>query len=330
MKMQLPLAYSFEGAPITHHDRLLLMGSCFTANVGQVLAERMFGVLYNPTGILFDPTALSRHLLYLCQNRQITADELVSANELWHSWEHHSDFSHIQQEQAVAGINAATAHGHAFLKEASCLVLTLGSAFRYVLVEDGRPVANNHRAPAAMFRKELLEVGEMVEALTQAIAEARQLNPRLQVLFTVSPVRHSRDGLIQNNRSKGRLLEAVHQLCEQLPAAYYFPAYEWVIDVLRDHRWYDIDLVHPNYAATQWVFEQFCATCMPPETVALAETAYKFTLAAKHRPRFPETQAHQNFVSQQQAALKEFLRLHPELVFQPPASSAPTKPLTNQ
>ncbi len=316
MKMQLPLAYSFEGAPITHHDRLLLMGSCFTANVGQALADRMFGVQYNPTGILFDPTALSRHLHMLCQNRQITTDELVLANELWHSWEHHSDFSHIQREQAVTGITAATATGHAFLKEASYLVLTLGSAFRYVLVEDGRPVANNHRAPAAYFRKELLEVQEIVAALSQAIAAARQLNLGLKVLFTVSPVRHSRDGLVQNNRSKGRLLEAVHQLCEQLPATYYFPAYEWVIDVLRDHRWYDLDLVHPNHAATQFVFEQFCAACMPPETQALAETAYKFTLAARHRPRFPETQAHQNFVSQQQSALKALLAAHPELVFQ--------------
>jgi hypothetical protein len=315
MKMQLPLVYAFEGAPITHRDRLLLLGSCFTANVGQALAERMFGVLHNPTGLLFDPTALSRQLHYLSQNRQITAGDLFLANELWNSWEHHSDFSHIEQAQAVAGINAATAAGHAFLREASYLVLTLGSAFRYVQVENEQPVANNHRAPAATFRKELLEVEEIVASLTAAIEVARQLNPKLKVLFTVSPVRHSRDGLIQNNRSKGRLLEAVHQLCERLPATYYFPAYEWVIDVLRDHRWYDLDLVHPNHAATQFVFDQFCAACMSSETVVLAETAYKFTLAARHRPRFPQTQAHRNFVVQQQTGLQALLAAHPELVF---------------
>jgi lysophospholipase L1-like esterase len=240
---------------------------------------------------------------------------LFLANELWNSWEHHSDFSHIEQLQAVAGINAATAAGHAFLQEASYLVLTLGSAFRYVRVENEQPVANNHRAPAATFRKELLEVDEVVASLTAAIEAARQLNPKLKVLFTVSPVRHSRDGLIQNNRSKGRLLEAVHQLCERLPATYYFPAYEWVIDVLRDHRWYDLDLVHPNHAATQFVFEQFCADCMTSEAVVLAETAYKFTLAARHRPRFPQTQAHCNFVVQQQTGLQALLAAHPELVF---------------
>jgi len=316
MKMQLPLTYTFNGNPISHHDRILLLGSCFTAKVGQALADRKFNVLYNPTGILFDPTAVARHLMQLAEGRPIAEDALFEGNELWNSWDHHSDFSHPDRATAAAGINAAIANGHAFLQHCSCLVLTLGSAFRYVRVADDTPVANNHRAPMSEFRKELLDVPQISSSLQTAIEALRKQYPKLQILLTVSPVRHVRDGVIENNRSKARLLEAVHQLCEQLPATYYFPAYEWVIDVLRDHRWYDIDLVHPNYAATQHVFEQFCAACMSPETVALAERAYKFSLAARHRPRFPETQAHRNFVAQQQSALQEFLATHPELVFE--------------
>src|SRR5690606_37966914 len=138
-------------------------------------------------------------------------------------------------------------------------------AFRYVRKENGQPVANNHRAPADSFRKELLEVDQIVETVKNTLALLRSKNHGLQVILTVSPVRHIRDGVVENNRSKARLLEAVHQITEKMKHAYYFPAYELVIDVLRDHRWYDIDLVHPNFAATSYVFEQFEQLCMSAE-----------------------------------------------------------------
>lgn len=311
--MQLDLNYRHTGPPITHHEPLLLMGSCFTAHVGQALADRLFNVLYNPTGILFDPTALARHLHHLAEKRMFLPQELFQRDELWHSWEHHSDFSDIMLSQALENINNAITTGHHFLHQAGWLVLTLGSAFRYVRVDTELPVANNHRAPAAEFHKELLPLREITSALALALQSLRRINPNLKVLFTVSPVRHSRDGLIENNRSKARLLEAVHRLCEELPATYYFPAYELVIDVLRDHRWYDTDLVHPNHAATQYVFEQFSQSFMNETTRELASQAHKLSVSARHRPRFPETEAHQRFLAQQKEALEALLNAHPEL-----------------
>lgn len=313
MQFVAPLPYRFSGQPITHQQALLLVGSCFTANVGQALADRMFKVLANPTGILFDPTAIARHLHHLVEQRVLTEQDVFELEGVWHSWDHHSDFSALRANEAVSQINEAIAAGHVFLRESSWLVLTLGSAFRYELLHDGRPVANNHRAPAAMFRKQLLEADEITQSLTQAIQAARSLNPGLQVMFTVSPVRHLRDGMIENNRSKARLLEAVHRLCEELPHCHYFPAYEYVIDVLRDYRWFDMDLAHPNYAATQYVFEQFCQACMPESTRELAEKAHQWVLGQRHRPRFPQSEAHQAFVARQEAQRLALAAAHPEL-----------------
>jgi hypothetical protein len=296
MKTQLELRYQWSSAPMGHHDRLLLIGSCFTANIGAALAERGFRTLANPTGIVFDPTAVARHLQMLAQGESWPMERLFYANELWNSWEHHSDFSHTSREAAVEAINSAIRQGHQCLKSATWLVLTLGSAFRYQLVDSAQPVANNHRAPSTNFTKQLLSVEGMLQELKAAIQAARNFNPQLKVLFTVSPVRHHRDGVIDNNRSKARLIEVVHLLVEEVADCHYFPAYELVIDVLRDHRWYDIDLVHPNHAATQYVFEQFSQLCMDDATRELAANVYELTLASRHRPRFPDTEAHRRFI----------------------------------
>lgn len=298
MKTQLELRYQWTSEPINHLDRLLLLGSCFTANIGAALAERGFRTLANPTGIVFDPTAVARHLQMVVQGEKWPAEKLFHANELWNSWEHHSDFSHTSQEAAAKAISAAIAQAHHFLKSASWLVLTFGSAFRYQLAENSQPVANNHRAPSATFTKQLLSVEVMLLELKAAIRAARTLNPQLKILLTVSPVRHHRDGVIDNNRSKARLIELVHQLVEEVPDCHYFPAYELVLDILRDHRWYDIDLVHPNHAATQYVFEQFSTLCMDAATRELASSVYELTLADRHRPRFPETDAHKRFLAE--------------------------------
>ena len=315
VKFQSELRYQFAGSPITHHDGLLLLGSCFTANVGSALADRLFRVSHNPTGILFDPSAIARHLHFLASGRVFSAQELFELDGLWHHWDFHSDFSALSAKEAVSQINTAIAAGQQALQHSRWLVLTLGSAFRYERRDTGLPVANNHRAPAAGFSKVLQTVEAMEAELQQAIGAVRALQPEMQVLLTVSPVRHHRDGLIENNRSKGRLLELVHRLCEKDTKCYYFPAYEMVTDVLRDYRWYDIDLVHPNHAATQYVFDQFCAHCMPESTRELAEKAHQWVLGERHRPRFVGSVAHQAFVKRQAALREELEREHPELAW---------------
>lgn len=315
--------------PIAYGDKIMLMGSCFTEHIGNALADLKFDVLQNPHGILFGPDAVCKSLLSYTENKQYAETDLFCLNEVWNSWDHHSRFSNISRSEAVKVINASQQKAHSFLKEADWLIITLGSSFIYELtsVADavsagiGETVANCHRAPANWFQKEMLEIDSIKELLEGCLNRLKAFNPALKFIFTVSPVRHIRDGVVENNRSKARLIEAVHFICRKFESAFYFPAYELVIDVLRDYRFYDIDMVHPNYPATEFVLEKFSDTCIADASQELMKEVKQIIIARKHRPFQPETKAHQQFLSahfDKAKKLKEkypFLDLTEELVY---------------
>lgn len=300
---------------IAYPEKIFLSGSCFTEHIGNRLAELKFPVLQNPNGILFDPISVCRSIISYIQNKQYKESDLFYLNELWQSWQHHSRFSGIDKELVLKNINASQQQAHLFLKEADWLIITLGSSFSYQLIETGEPVANCHRAPAQTFRKHLLGIDETVTALDNCIHQLFHFNKKIKILFTISPVRHLRDGVVENNRSKARLIEAVHHLVNKFDRLYYFPAYELVIDVLRDYRFYDIDLAHPNYAATEFVFEQFVHYFIDPHSQALMEEIKKIIIARKHKPFQPETQAHRDFLKTHLGKAKQFQEKYPLLDF---------------
>lgn len=300
---------------IAYPEKLFLCGSCFTEHIGNRLGELKFSVLQNPNGILFDPLSVCRSILSYVQQKQYTENDLFYLNELWQSWQHHSQFSGIDREQVLKNINQSQQQAHAFLKEADWLIITLGSSFSYQLVETGEPVANCHRAPAQAFRKHLLGIDETVTALDNCLYQLFHFNKKIKVIFTISPVRHLRDGVVENNRSKARLIEAVHHMVNKFDRLYYFPAYELVIDVLRDYRFYDIDLAHPNYAATEFVFEKFVQYFIEPGSQALMEEIKKIVIARKHKAFQPETQAHKEFLKTHLERTKQLQEKYPELDF---------------
>ena len=323
--------------PITYRDKILLVGSCFTEHIGNALENLKFSVLQNPNGILFEPESVCKSLLSYVQNKKYKEADLFQLNEVWHSWEHHSRFSDINPTNAVSRINESQQKAHEFLKEANWIIITLGSSFCYRLTEAAASskispsplmergqwgeVANCHRAPAQWFTKHLLEVEEITSMLDDCMKQLLQHNPKLNIIFTVSPVRHIRDGVVENNRSKARLIESVHNIVSRFEQVHYFPAYELVIDVLRDYRFYDIDLVHPNYAATEFVLEKFAENCIDDQTQQLMQEVKKIVIARKHKPFQPETKVHQQFLMshfEKAKALQEkypFLNLKEELVY---------------
>jgi hypothetical protein len=272
------------------------MGSCFTEHLGNRLEEMKFKVLQNPNGILFDPLSVSSSLQSYVYNKPFSHEDLFFENELWQSWQHHSSFSNISREECLANINTSRQRAHDFMKEASWILITLGSSFSYRLLDSGMAVANCHRVPAQRFRKYLMTIEEINVALDNCIHQLLHFNPGLRIIFTISPVRHIRDGVIDNNRSKARLLEVVHHLVQKFEGMYYFPAYELVVDVLRDYRFYDIDMVHPNYTATEFVLEKFKESCLDPETAGIMDEIRKITIARKHKPFHPQTKAHKKFL----------------------------------
>ena len=289
--------------PIQHTQKLLLMGSCFTENIGEKLRKHKFTVLENPNGILFNPVSVAEAVTAYIENSQITKSDIFQNNETWHSWKHHSRYSGLTAVECVQKINDSTAQAHTYLKNANHLVITLGSVWVYTLTENalnaiqGSVAANNHKAPANWFAKRLLTVSETMEVLEAMLEKLIQYNPGIHIIFTISPVRHLREGVIENNRSKAVLIQAVHALVEKNEAFYYFPAYELVIDDLRDYRFYAEDMVHPNYQATQYVWEKFTEACMNDETRELMKEIAEINLAYQHKPFNASTIQHRLFLS---------------------------------
>jgi hypothetical protein len=288
--------------PITHRHKLLLTGSCFTENIGEKLDKYKFITLQNPHGILFNPVSVAEALTDYIEKTVYTQSDLFSLNEAWHSWKHHSRFSGVTPDEAVQKINAAITHAHAFLADTDYLMITLGSAWTYVLTNEaanahpGNVVANNHKAPASWFERCLLTSDDILQVLDNVVHRLFHFNPKLKIIFTISPVRHLREGVIENNRSKAVLIQAVHHLVDKFDRLFYFPAYELVIDDLRDYRFYAEDLVHPNYFATQYVWEKLVDACMEEKTKALMEEIHAINLAFQHKAFNPSAQQHQTFL----------------------------------
>lgn len=290
----------------------MLIGSCFADNISERLKQHKFNVLANPNGTLFNPLSVANSLDSYVEGKQYTADDLFYLNEIWNSWTHHSDYSDIDRQAALDKINQSQTKAHEFIQSATHIIITLGSAYYYQHKELDIPVSNNHRAPAQWFEKRLLQVNEIVSKLTSTLDAIKAINPNIQFLCTVSPVRHIRDGVVENNRSKARLIDAVHTICEREDSSY-FPSYELVIDVLRDHRYYDIDLVHPNYLATDYVWNQFTQACMDSDTQTLMKQLKEITIARSHKPRFPQTEAHKKFKESYVQKIKALQQQHPYL-----------------
>ena len=296
MKLMLDVEIKSPAAKITYADKFFLIGSCFTEHIGRRLDELKFPVLQNPNGILFDPISVSKSLNSYIDLKNYGKEDLFFLNELWQSWNHHSHFSGTDIIEVLATINRSQIAAHQHLKNATWLIVTLGSSFSYKLQENSQSVANCHRAPGQTFNKHLLTTEATTVALGHTIEKLKAFNPDLKIIFTISPVRHIRDGVVENNRSKARLIEAVHQLVETYDQTFYFPAYELVIDVLRDYRFYDVDLVHPNYAATEIVFDRFEKSFVDEQTRNLMEEIRKVINAFKHKPFHPDTASHQSFL----------------------------------
>ena len=313
MQFQLPIQIKSPEARISYRDKIMLTGSCFTEHIGSSLSELKFSTLQNPNGILFDPRSVCNSLISYTENKQYKKEDLFLLNEIWNSWEHHSRFSNIDANDALKIINESQQQAHKFLRNTDWLVITLGSSFSYRLtteaslggLQNDNGVANCHRAPSQWFNKHLLTIDETISLLDSTYHRLKQFNPKLKIIFTISPVRHIRDGVIENNRSKARLIEAVHHMTNKFPGLYYFPAYELVIDVLRDYRFYDIDMVHPNYPATEFVMEKFNESFIDEQSQQLMEEIKKIVIARKHKAFQPETNAHKIFLKTHLEKTKE-------------------------
>ena len=302
---------------IRHNDGLLLVGSCFTEQVGNKLAHNKFQVLQNPNGILFNPVSICEAVSSYIDNKPMIESDLFYSNELWGSWKHHTRFSDVDSKTALERINKERNTAHEFLGRCEWIMLTLGSAFVYELIDTAeevynKVVANCHKVPTDKFNRRLLSTEEITVVFSKLIAKLNERYPHIRIIFTISPVRHLREGFIENNRSKAALIGAVHSLLAE-DKVFYFPAYELVIDDLRDYRFYAEDLVHPNYAATNYVWEKFITACIDENAQEIMKELSGILAAVNHKPFNPASSQHAAF---KKTYLEKALRLaakHPHI-----------------
>lgn len=284
---------------IIYSNKCLFIGSCFTENIGNQMQRLKFSSMVNPFGILYNPLSINTCLQRLLSEKPYTSEELYYFNEQWLSWNHHGRFSHSDQNSCLQNINHQLQKASNFLKQADFLWLTLGTAFVYEWKESGKVVANCHKIPQKQFKHYLIEVEDIVVALYPTLQQIQATNPKLQIVFTLSPIRHWKNGAIDNQLSKATLLVAIHQLKENLEKVSYFPAYEIMMDDLRDYRFYESDMLHPNSTAIDYIWEKFQEVYFDQKTVKLKERIEKILNAKNHRPRNPKSEAHQRFLQQQ-------------------------------
>ena len=263
--------------------RVVSAGSCFAGNMADLLAAAGVSCAQNPNGILYNPVSLCESFRRIAENCAYTAADFVEAGGCWHGWCHHGSFSRPTLEEAVSAAEQERIRFAGLLREADLVILTPASASVFERVENGRIVANCHKLPGTLFRRRLLEYAECVEALEGTVVSIRRLNPVCRIVFTLSPVRHTPGDLVTNARSKALLLAAIHDCVDRLPETFYFPAYEIVMDELRDYRFFKEDLCHPNETAVHIVTRTFAAACFGERVLEMLDAAERALRRSRHQ-----------------------------------------------
>jgi hypothetical protein len=281
---------------LDYNSKLLLIGSCFTENIGRKLDYFKFQNHKNPFGILFHPKAIENLILNSINQKKYTHDDIFFLNERWHCFEAHSALSDTSKEHLLYKLNTEINATYKRITNSSHIIITLGTAWVYREIVADTIVANCHKVPQKKFLKELLSVDEILESLDAIITLVKSVNPKIQIVFTVSPVRHLKDGFIENSRSKAHLLSGVHQVVTSRNNIHYFPAYEIMMDDLRDYRFYDSDMIHPNETAINYIWEQFKKLWVHESACATLEKVDTVQKGLQHRPFNETSDKHQTFL----------------------------------
>jgi hypothetical protein len=269
--------------PISHSDAILMTGSCFAENIGNKLIQLKFKVDLNPFGVLYNPVSIHRSLLRILNKELIKEDDLFLYDGIWHSFFHHSRFSSEDKEKCLHLMNSRIESSSNYLKNVRFLFITFGTAWVYNNIANGQPVSNCHKLPARNFERRILKVDEIVQDYCSLIQSIRVFNPDLKIIFTISPVRHLKERAEGNQISKSVLRLGVSELCNKGYGTY-FPAYEIMLDDLRDYRFYDNDMVHPSQQAVDYIFEKFANAYFNDETKNLNKDIGEISDAFNHRP----------------------------------------------
>jgi hypothetical protein len=306
------------GTKTGYSQKNLFMGSCFTENIGYKMAELKFDVRVNPFGIVYNPASVAGGLRILLEKRQFREEDLTEHDGLWHSFSHHGKFSGTDATQTLDRINAEIGQAANYLKTADFLFITFGTAWVYHYKKTGAAVSNCHKIPAPEFERFRLTPAEIVLEYHEILSEILKINPSIRIIFTVSPIRHWKDGAIENQRSKATLILAIDEIIRNFrnENLHYFPAYEIVMDELRDYRFYAGDMLHLSDVAVDHIWEIFQETFIDDasrKTIPRIENVVK---AASHKPFNKNTTAYLQFLDNSLKQIRELETQFPNLNFE--------------
>ncbi len=315
MKLQTQIPLQKAEKRIDYSSQLLLLGSCFAENIGSKLAHYQFQQLQNPFGILFHPLAITNLILNAIEGREYSEKEIFFHKERWHSFEAHSSLSAPSKEKVLLQLNKGIVKTKAQLQNATHIVISLGTAWIYRHLQSNSTVVNCHKVAQSAFVKELLTVTEITNSLEQLIEAVKKVNPKAVVLFTISPVRHLKDGFIENQRSKAHLIAAVHEVTKNANA-FYFPAYEIMMDELRDYRFYETDMIHPNSLAIDYIWQKFREHWISEDGYPIMDQVHTVQNGLDHKAFNEASEEHQAFLKSLEAKITYLKKAYPFMSFE--------------
>jgi hypothetical protein len=296
MDFRTNIPLSKQSNTIDYKSNLFLIGSCFTEHISDKLNYYKFKNTSNPVGILFQPKAIEKWLINSINETIYTEKDLINHNDLWQCFDAHSDLSHSDKKVVLTNLNQAIKQTKNDLEKASHIFITLGTAWVYKHLDTDKLVSNCHKIPQTSFEKKCLSIAEITESLNTIIAEISAINPKIIVIFTVSPVRHLKDGFMENQLSKSHLIAAIHQVIHSNTQSFYFPAYEIMMDDLRDYRFYKSDMVHPNETAINYIWQKFNEVWINNLILKTMQKVDEIQKGLKHKAFHPNSEKHQAFL----------------------------------
>ena len=315
MNLQTKITVAAPDFSIDYNSRLMMLGSCFAENMGSKFSYYKFDVDVNPCGIIYNPLSVANVLRLIVEGKQFEKSDLRQVGGKWVSLYHHGAFSSTDPDECLRRINDRLAKATGELRTLDLLVITWGTAWVYRYTRENIVVSNCHKIPSQEFERSRLSVEDIVKEYLVLIGRLREINPGLRILFTVSPIRHWKDGAHGNQLSKATLLLAIDRLREELQHVYYFPAYEIVLDELRDYRFYADDMLHMSGFTVDYIWERFLYSFISPEVLGLMNQIGRVNKGVAHRPFDPQSEEYHRLVKKMLAEIAMISRSYPMIDF---------------
>lgn len=313
-RTQIPISKS--NAPIDYNSKLLSVGSCFAENMATKFDYFKFQNQTNPFGIIFNPVSIQNLFRRVCEQKLFEEKDVFFHNERWHCFDVHSDLSNSDREELLETLNKTITDTHKWLKETTHLIITYGTSWIYKYIQSDQIVANCHKVPQKQFTKELLNIEIIKKSIQNTIVLIQNLNPDINFIFTVSPVRHIKDGFVENQLSKSHLFTALHKtINDQRSTINYFSSYEIMMDELRDYRFYAEDMLHPNQIAIDYIWKLFSESYISETSFSIMKEVDEIQKSLRHRSFNPDSEQHKKFLEKLQQKIKLLNKKSPNIRF---------------